>query len=399
MLRIDLSRIRLAFMGALFTAVLIYLTLLCGEFALAYITRPAGAELDRLKSLRERIEQQDFPERKAALRDGFKPVISPGNIEASSRLRSLALKYNVAPLAPQPHSKLYLCNEGYGLVRYTSDRFGFRNPDDAWRNSVDVILIGDSYVHGACVEDADTIAAHLRSRFKVLNLGTIGNNPVTYAALVKTFLPKVKPHAAALIFYANDFDSGSNFSFSYSANFVRDTEYFKYEGNELELSDGMVSFYRDAEKIVMSQVMSDLDGSALKRKFSPTVDYLSGKRFELRLVREHLIDLFRKLAPDASMPFSTKLAIDTVAGACQRYHCTPIIAFIPASEKWHPNSESKLYSKLLAEYAASKKLQFFDAAEALSTLGESAYAKQGAHLSPEGYKLFADELARRLEGD
>lgn len=198
---------RLAFMAALFTLSLIYLTLLCGEFAFAYITRPTGAELDRLNILRERLEQQDFPERKAALKDGFKPVITPGNIESSFKLKSLALKYNVAPLAPQPHTNLYLCNEGYGLVRYTSDRFGFRNPDDAWRDSVDVVLIGDSYVHGACVGDADTIAGQLRSRFRVLNLGTIGNNPVNYASLAKVFLPNIITKKVAMIFYENDFDS------------------------------------------------------------------------------------------------------------------------------------------------------------------------------------------------
>lgn len=397
MLRIDWTRIRFAFMAVFFTAFLIYLTLLCGEIALAYITRPTGAELERLESLRERIEKQDIQLRKEALRDGFKPVITPGNIESSSTLKSLALRYNVAPVAPQPRSNLYLCNEGYGLVRYTSDRFGFRNPDDVWQDSADVILIGDSYVHGACVEDADTIAGHLKRRFRVLNLGTIGNNPVTYASIAKTFLPKVKTRFVVLVFYSNDFNSGSVFSYNYLGNFLNSPNYFKEEGGKLQLSEELKSFYKDAEKIVISEVMRDLEGEDLKKRFSPTHRYLSGKRFELRLLTEQITELYRKLFPNSSMPFSTKLAIDTTVDACRQHSCTPVIAFIPPSDKWNPDRNALLYSELLSDYAKSKGLKFLDATKALRVLGESAYAREGGHLSPQGYKAFADELAKGLE--
>ncbi len=397
MLRIDWTRIRFAFMAVFFTAFLIYLTLLCGEIALAYITRPTGAELERLESLRERIEKQDIQLRKEALRDGFKPVITPGNIESSSTLKSLALRYNVAPVAPQPRSNLNLCNEGYGLVRYTSDRFGFRNPDDVWQDSADVILIGDSYVHGACVEDADTIAGHLKRRFRVLNLGTIGNNPVTYASIAKTFLPKVKTRFVVLVFYSNDFNSGSVFSYNYLGNFLNSPNYFKEKGGKLQLSEELKSFYKDAEKIVISEVMRDLEGEDLKKRFSLTHRYLSGKRFELRLLTEQITELYRKLFPNSSMPFSTKLAIDTTVDACRQHSCTPVIAFIPPSDKWNPDRNALLYSELLSDYAKRKGLKFLDATKALRVLGESAYAREGGHLSPQGYKAFADELAKGLE--
>ena len=396
MLRINWSRIRFAFMGVLFTAFLIYLTLLCGEMALAYITRPTGAELERLQSLRERIEKQDIEFRKEALRDGFKPIITPGNIESSSTLKSLALKYDVAPVGPQPYSNLYLCNEGYGLIRYTSDRFGFRNPDDAWQGSTDVILIGDSYVHGACVEDSDTVAGHLRHRFRVLNLGTMGNNPITYASIAKTFLPKIKTRFAILVFYANDFNSGSVFSYNYLGNFLNSPNYFNQEGDELQLSEELQSFYKDAEKIVIAEVMRDLEGEDLKKRFSPADRYLSGKRFELRLLIEQVTQLYRRLFPNSSMPFGTKLAIDTTVDLCRQNNCTPVIAFIPPSDKWNPDANAALYAELLSAYAERKGLKFLNATKALRGLGDKAYALEGGHLSPEGYKLFADELARIL---
>lgn len=186
-------------------------------------------------------------------------------------------------------------------------------------------------------------------------------------------------------------------SFNYISNFVRDARYFTDKDSDIELSEGMKSFYRDAEPIALSEVMSDLDGTNLEKQFSPSVRYLSAKRFELRLLREQVFALIRAYLPNYSMPFSTRLAIDTVTDVCQRSQCVPIIAFIPAIKKWHPNSNSPLHAQLLSDYSASKGLQFFDATQPLSALGERAYAIQGGHLSPEGYKLFADELARRLE--
>lgn len=396
MIRNFFSRLGFAIMAVFFTAILIYFVLLSGELALAYLTRPGGEEVERLQLLRQRIQQEDLQLRKEALKDGFKPVISPGNIESSWKLKSLALELDVGPLAPQPHSDLYLCNEGYGLVRYKSDRFGFRNPDQAWENDVDVVIIGDSFVHGACVEDADTIAAHLRPRFNVLNLGTIGNNPINYASIAKAIVPKIDAKFIVVVFYANDFDSGGRFSFNYLMHFANTPQYFKTDSSSMELSEAMTNFYKEAEKIVVAEVMSDLDGASLKERFSPSDRYLSGKRFELRLLREQVVALFRKYFPDASMPFGTKLAIDTLDDVCRRNGCTPVIAYIPSSPKWHPNSDSELFSALLSEYAHAKGLQFIDGAPALRRLGDSAYARMGGHLSPQGYKTFADELAENL---
>lgn len=396
MTRKRFPRVRLVIMSVLFTACVIYLILLCGEYALAYVTRPKGIQLEELKILSQRIVQQDIPQRKAALAAGFKPLISPGNVEASSTLKYLALKYNVAPLAPQPYSKLYLCNEGYGLVRYTSDRFGFRNPDEVWRHDVDVVLIGDSYVHGACVADADTIAGNLSNMFRVLNLGTIGNNPIHYAAIAKTFVPKITTRFVVIVFYANDFDSGRVLSLSYLMHFKNSPHYFEDTQGPLKLSEEITNFYAEADEFAIAKVTEDIDGADLKKKFSPTKRYWSGKRFELKLVREQAVGLFRRLFPDLSLPFSTKLAIDTIVDVCRQDSCTPVVAFIPPSPRWHQDPAAGLYLRLLSDYAQRKGLKFIDGTQTVGPLGDSAYAKLGGHLSPEGYKAFADQLAKAL---
>ena len=39
---------------------------------------------------------------------------------------------------------------GYYSI-YKSDRYGFNNPDYVWdKNEIDLVIIGDSFAHGAC---------------------------------------------------------------------------------------------------------------------------------------------------------------------------------------------------------------------------------------------------------
>ena len=50
------------------------------------------------------------------------------------------------------NSKIIFCNEDDFYSTYTSDRHGLNNPDHVWdEKKLDIVLIGDSFLHGACV--------------------------------------------------------------------------------------------------------------------------------------------------------------------------------------------------------------------------------------------------------
>ena len=38
------------------------------------------------------------------------------------------------PVGSLPYQDTYYCNEGYGLIKYKTDRLGMRNRDDSWSN-------------------------------------------------------------------------------------------------------------------------------------------------------------------------------------------------------------------------------------------------------------------------
>lgn len=102
----------------------------------------------------------------------------------------------IFPLSSLSNSKTIFCNENGYYSIFKHDRYGFNNPDETWDNEkINYMLIGDSFVHGACVNRPNDIASLLRnySDKSVLNLGYGGNGPlINYATLREYLAPNVK---------------------------------------------------------------------------------------------------------------------------------------------------------------------------------------------------------------
>ena len=101
----------------------------------------------------------------------------------------------IKPLSGLASVNTVYCNESGYFSKYFSDQYGFNNPKDAWGKENDVILIGDSFVHGAFVKEKDSIAGNLRGKNKntVINLSYKGNGPLIKFATLKEYLDKAKP--------------------------------------------------------------------------------------------------------------------------------------------------------------------------------------------------------------
>lgn len=110
---------------------------------------------------------------------------------------SVEEKENLFPMSGISRSKTIHCNEnGYYSV-YESDRFGFNNSDELWdKDKIEYLLVGDSFVHGNCVNRPNDISSVLRklSNKPVLNLGYEHHRGplIEYASLREYLSPKVK---------------------------------------------------------------------------------------------------------------------------------------------------------------------------------------------------------------
>jgi hypothetical protein len=116
---------------------------------------------------------------------------------------------NYLPLSGISNRKTILCNEGGYFAIYQSDRYGFNNPDEEWnKDDIEFLLVGDSYTHGACVNEPDTISGNLRklnnNKNAVLNLGQSGNGPLIEYATLREYLPFKNVKRVLWIYFENN---------------------------------------------------------------------------------------------------------------------------------------------------------------------------------------------------
>jgi hypothetical protein len=139
------------------------------------------------------------------------PVLSPRRlaIERDGRWFRSAIRIGgseTMPLGGISNSRHLLCERDSGWIEYWADQHGFNNPSDSWRD-VEIMLVGDSFVQGFCVKEADSIAGQLRSYMSgVLNVGLLGQGPIGDLAVLKEWGPVVRPRLVGWFFWeGNDF--------------------------------------------------------------------------------------------------------------------------------------------------------------------------------------------------
>ena len=114
-------------------------------------------------------------------------------------------KENLFSLSGISKKKTIHCNENGYYSIYNSDRYGFNNPDVEWgKTKIDYFLIGDSFVHGACVNPQDTIGGVIRkinNKNTVLSLGLLGNGPLAEYATLREYLPIIKTKKVIWFYY------------------------------------------------------------------------------------------------------------------------------------------------------------------------------------------------------
>ena len=106
-------------------------------------------------------------------------------------------KLKLHPLSGISNTMNIDCNENGYFSMFASDRFGFSNKDNNWNlKNIDLLLVGDSFTYGACVNYKDTINGNLekiKKDLKILNIAKGGNGPLSEYAALREYLPYVNP--------------------------------------------------------------------------------------------------------------------------------------------------------------------------------------------------------------
>ena len=95
----------------------------------------------------------------------------------------------VAPLGGISNVTTVFCNESGQYIVYESDEYGFRNPKGLYHiPKLHIGIIGDSYIHGACVQSGETIADNIRKEYPgTISLATSVNGSLRNLASLKEY--------------------------------------------------------------------------------------------------------------------------------------------------------------------------------------------------------------------
>ena len=147
------------------------------------------------------------------------PTIPPNDVFHKTKIFLNQISSPIYPLSSISNTKTVFCNESGKRTIYYSDKYGFRNKNEIWdQKEVDIVILGDSLVHGACVDDEHVISNQLSilTGKKVLNLGIQGHGPLMQIGALREYAASKRPKI--ILWYYSEANDLSNMVYEMSVD-------------------------------------------------------------------------------------------------------------------------------------------------------------------------------------
>ena len=302
------------------------------------------------------------------------------------------IKKGFYPLGGKLNTNTYLCDEGYGLVNYKSDRFGLRNNDKKWdliKKSNIAFFVGDSFVHGSCVDDEKTISEVFEKKSGILslNLGASGATPAHYKASIELLVkPLVNKYASInnsknvyMVFYMNDNCRTCSLEGNAYQNLIKKNHPISFDKDKIIVNPN----YSSNIKFITDKMEQSISSKTAKQK------NLISRSLRLNSLRLRLSRFLYSLGlrKNYNNNDATQKAINSLSKICIK-KCNAYTAYIPPAAKdnvlW-----SKRYEAHIKKMSDLYGVTYIDLSSVLNSQRESDYAPEGSHLSEEGYRKIA----------
>jgi hypothetical protein len=289
-------------------------------------------------------------------------------------------------LAGISNTETLYCNENGYYNIYKSDRYGFNNPDGEWNGSeIEYILLGDSFIHGACVNRPNDVTSVLRlySKGSALNLSMPGNGPlIQYATLREYVPPKVKK---VMWFYYEGNDV-------YNLESELKDEILQKYLNDQNFSQNLKSKQNKIDNFLKLSMEKDIEEP---NKFIAK-NFL--KLFNLRILLLHSRDKHYQLRP----PPDFKIILNLANNLVKQKNGELYFIYLPQLERYKLDDYINHNKFIVKKIVDDLNIKFIDIDEEVfkkekNPLKLFPYNGVFAHYNTEGYKKIALKIYEKTK--
>ena len=289
--------------------------------------------------------------------------------------------------------KTIACNENGYYSIYQSDRHGFNNPDNEWdKQKIEFLLIGDSFTHGSCVNEEDTIGGNIRemtNKQGLLNLGYDGHTPLKEYATLREYLPYINAKRVLWIYYEGNDLRGLNEHLNNKilVNYI----------NNLEFSQKLIS-----KQVEIDLKLTELlENTYLYNRLQTNKIFKFLKLFELRMTIENLLSTNFIVSPEVLNKFQKiiRLSKNFAKQKNAKFYFVYLPTFARYYEKTNKTDNFKNYDDII-KIVKNLDVSIINIHKELFITHNDPVSlfpfKNQGHYTELGYKLVAQTIIKKI---
>lgn len=304
---------------------------------------------------------------------------------------------NIFPLSSISNSDTIFCNEKKRRF-YKSDKFGFNNNNEDWKNEIDIVLIGDSFVHGSCVKNENNIAGRLKklTEKKVLNLGFSGSGPLIELAILREYASNIKPKILLWIYYEGNDQNDDNH--------LRDTFYTNYL--KRNFSQNLINRQKEIDEFLINWVTKKSDDI---KDISLNEDSWIFSRIKLFDLRYSIIKLIRN-SPKKSIEYQIHPNFEKIIlmakNEISNWNGDMVFVYLPDWYRYKLNKKKidNFHKKEeVIKIIKKNNIKIIDIEKEFSSYADPlkfyAFRSKHSHFNETGYNLVSKKISFFLKND
>ena len=317
----------------------------------------------------------------------------------------MKMEDQILPLNGLADSQTIMCNENGKYTIYDSDEHGFNNPKGMFsEKDIDILLVGDSFTHGACVEPGEDIGSMIRDSGKnVINLGIGGNGPLLELATLIEFGKSVKPKVVLWLYYEeNDVDN--------LISEMKSSILLKYL-NKRNFSQNLINRQPEIDRFVTDVAAKYMDYSKLrikdklrKKMKEKSYNFIVQGVVKLRILRKRLRLLTLPVSNSAAPPPLFKEILKNANDVSAEWGGKLYFIYLPEWARYARGVDHKVFRRRDKVLSIVKDLNIpiIDMHEIIASqpvpLTFFPFRLYG-HYTKEGYSLTAQTILDKLVGE